>query len=49
MMQAGMNQMKDQAKSLIPSEMQDKNEQGSSPKVGAGDVRKKAKKEVCYN
>ena len=44
MMQAGMNQMKDQAKSLIPSEMQDKNEQGSSPKVGAGDVRKKPKK-----
>ena len=44
MMQAGMNQMKDQAKSLIPSEMEDKNEKGSSPKVGAGDARKKPKK-----
>jgi hypothetical protein len=28
MMQAGMNQMKDQAKSLLPSEMQDKEEKG---------------------
>lgn len=43
MMQAGMNQMKDQAKSLIPSEMQDKDEKGS-PKVAPGDVPKKPKK-----
>ena len=32
MMQAGMNQMKDQAKSLLPSEMQEKDEKGS-PKI----------------
>lgn len=33
MMQAGMNQMKDQASSLLPSEMQDKEEK-DSPKIG---------------
>ena len=43
MMQAGMNQMKDQAKSLLPSEMEDKEEKGA-PKVGPPDVKKKPKK-----
>ena len=43
MMQAGMNQMTDQAKSLLPSEMQDKDEKGS-PKIAPGDVPKKPKK-----
>ena len=43
MMQAGMNQMKDQAKSLLPSEMQDKDEK-DSPKIAPGDVPKKPKK-----
>ena len=43
MMQAGMNQMTDQAKSLLPSEMQDKDEKGS-PKIAPGDAPKKPKK-----
>ena len=43
MMQAGMNQMKDQAKSLLPSEMQDKEEKGDS-KISQSNVPKKPKK-----
>ena len=43
MMQAGMNQMKDQANSLLPSEMQDKGEKGDS-KISQSNVPKKPKK-----
>jgi magnesium-transporting ATPase (P-type) len=43
MMQVGMNQMKDQAKALLPSEMQDKEEKGDS-KISQSNVPKKPKK-----
>ena len=43
MMQVGMNQMKDQAKALLPNEMQDKEEKGDS-KISQSNVPKKPKK-----
>ena len=50
MMKAGMNQLQDQAKNLIPSEMQDKKEEGKTEKGSEGgekanlQVQKKPKK-----
>ena len=44
MMQKGMDQMKDQAKSLLPSEMQDKDEKGDSKIIQSNAPKKQKKK-----
>jgi hypothetical protein len=52
-MKAGVNQMKDQAQALIPSELQDKSEDNPEQKDSKNDknkkVPKKPKKKIANN